>query len=362
MERHSVRQNRLVILGSSPAIAFASAVLGALGATRDPAERVARSLVGSDLRGHGSHGIRRLVMYADQVRAGELDPTAEPTVEADTPPAVAIVDGHRAFGQLTGWAAVEALRDRVPRTAVGCAVLRRCQHVGRLGEYVEALADRGLVGMAFANADPTVAPWGGRDRMLGTNPTAWAAPVAPGAAPFVVDFATSATAEGKLSVARDRGEAVPEGLLVDPVGDDSTDPEDFYRGGALLTFGGHKGYGLSAAFDLVAGLLSGTGSASDPAYAGGFGTVLIALDVGAFVDPDTFTAEVEAFRKRVHASTPRSDGVPVLVPGEPEWQAYQQAQRDGITLADSTVADLDHLAATLDVPTLTTHAHTQEEA
>ena len=178
----------------------------------------------------------------------------------------------------------------------------------------------------------------------------------------MVDFATSATAEGKLSVARDRGEPVPEGLLVDPVGDDSTDPEDFYRGGALLTFGGHKGYGLSAAFDLVAGLLSGTGSASDPAYAGRFRDRPDRPRRRGVRRPRRRSRpRSRRFRKRVHASTPRSDGVPVLVPGEPEWQAYQQA-RATASPSPTAVADLDHLAATLDVPTLTTHAHTQEEA
>lgn len=342
---------------------FATGVLFALGARAPDAERVAGSLVESDLRGHGSHGVRRLVPYAEQVRAGAVNPRARPSLVGDTAPAVAIVDGADGFGQLTAHAGVDALLDRVPRTAVGVAVLRRCQHLGRLGEYVEALAGHGLVGLAFANSDPTVAPWGGRQRMLGTNPTAWAVPVAVGAPPLVVDFATSATAEGKLSVARDRGEPVPTGLVVDAAGGDTTDPADFYSGGALLTFGSHKGYGLSVAFDLVAGLLSRTGSASDPAYHGGFGCVLLALDVSAFVDPETVVADVEAFRDRVHASAPRQEGSAVLLPGEPEWQSRARASRDGLDLPDDTVAALDHLATELGLPTLVEHTiPLQEEA
>jgi len=327
-------------------------VLVGLGLGADEAHLVATSLVESDLRGHASHGVRRLVPYAEQVREGSLDPTARPALRDGTPAAVAIVDGHDGFGQLTARAGVDALVDRVPRTAVGAAVLRRCQHVGRLGEYVESLAAHGMIGIAFANADPCVAPWGGRERMLGTNPTAWAVPTAEGQAPLVVDFATSATAEGKLSVSRDRGEQVPEGLLVDSAGGGSTHPEDFYSGGALLPFGGHKGYGLSVAFDLVAGLLSGTGSASDPAYAGGFGTVLMALDVGTFVDAQAFVADVEAFRKRIRAADRRSSETPVLVPGEPEWEARTAALRSGVSLSPSTVAELDQLATSLDVPPL----------
>jgi len=352
MERHSVRQNRLVNFAPETLIPFGRSVLVALGLGADEAHVVATSLVESDLRGHASHGVRRLVPYADQVRVGSLDPTARPTLLPGTPPSVAIVDGHDSFGQLTARAGVAALLERAPRTAVGVAVLRRCQHVGRLGEYVETLASHGLVGIAFANADPCVAPWGGSDRMLGTNPTAWAVPTAEGQAPLVVDFATSATAEGKLAVSRGRGEQVPEGLLVDIEGRDSTDPEDFYAGGALLPFGGHKGYGLSVAFDLVAGLLSGTGSASDPSYDGGFGTVLMALDVAAFVDPEKYVADVEAFRQRIREAGPRSAGAPVLVPGEPEWAARTEALRTGVPLSPGTVEDLDKLAASLDIPTL----------
>jgi len=352
MERHSVRQNRPVTYAPESLIPFGRNVLVALGLGADKAHVVATSLVESDLRGHASHGVRRLVPYADQVRGGTLDPTARPDLQPGTPPAVAIVDGHDGFGQLTARAGVAALLERVPRTAVGVAVLRRCQHVGRLGEYVETLSSRGLIGIAFANADPCVAPWGGSNRMLGTNPTAWAVPTAGDQPPLVVDFATSATAEGKLAVSRGRGEQVPEGLLVDSEGNDSTDPEDFYAGGALLPFGGHKGYGLSVAFDLVAGLLSGTGSASDPAYPGGFGTVLLALDVKTFVDPDTFVADVEAFRQRIRETGRRRADSPVLVPGEPEWEARTEALRTGVQLSRSTVEDLDELATSLDVPTL----------
>ncbi len=361
MERHSVRQNRLVPYSSRTLHRFAHRVLLALGVPDEGAQAVAASLTESDLRGHASHGVRRLVPYAAQVRDGSLDPAATPTVLTGTPAAVAVVDGHEGLGQLTARAGVDALLERVPRTAVGVAVLRRCQHVGRLGEYVESLAGHGLVGLAFANADPCVAPWGGRERMLGTNPMAWSVPTAEGSAPLVVDFATSATAEGKLAVSRARGEQVPSGLLVDAQGRDSTDPEDFYAGGALLPFGGHKGYGLSVALDLVAGLLSGAGSASDPAYAGGFGTVLVGLDVAAFVDPAEYVADVEAFRARVRSAAPRHEDTPVLVPGDPEWTARTAALRDGVDLATGTVEELDRLAASLGLPALTQQDTPPEE-
>ena len=348
-------------LAHTPLQNWAARALVALGTPAAGADAVARSLVESELRGHASHGVRRLVPYAAEVRAGTLDPAATPVLLAETRPAAVIVDGHHTFGQLTAQKAVDVVVERAGHTAMAAAVLRRCRHVGRLGEYVEALAAAGFVGIGFANADPTVAPWGGRERLLGTNPTAWAVPVAEGAAPLVVDFATAGTAEGKLAVSRARGEQVATGLLLDRGGHDSTDPEDFYDGGALLPLGGHKGYGLGVAFDLVAGLLSGARSASDPAYAGEFGTVLLALDVAAFTDLDGFVADVEAFRARVRDTPPRPGVDRVLVPGEPEWAARTAALREGIALAPAIVTELDELARSLDVPPLGTATPAPEE-
>ncbi|MDF2824824.1 MAG: dehydrogenase [Mycobacterium sp.] len=313
---------------------------------------VAGSLVESNLRGHDSHGVRRLVPYIALAREGTLDVAAEPTVVAGTPPAVAIVDGQNAFGQLTATLATTELIQRVEQTSISVAVLRNCQHIGRLGEYVEDVAGAGYIAMAMANADPTVAPWGGRERTLGTNPFAWAVPVADGAAPLVVDFATSATAEGKLAVSRAQGESVPAGLIVDADGHPSTDPADFYAGGALLPFGGHKGYGLGLVADVVAGLLSGTGSASSPDYDGTFGTVFIAIKTATFVDLDTFTREVEQLRHRVHSGAPSPGTEQVLIPGEPEWTTRRRRTEHGIELPPGTVTQLDDLAHELGVPTL----------
>ncbi len=329
---------------------WAEALLRVLGTPHDGAAVVAGSLVESDLRGHDSHGVRRLVPYAQLIKTGTLDPAAVPLVVEESRPSAVVVDGAKAFGQLTARLAADAVADRAAKTGAAVAVLRRCQHVGRLGEYVERIAERGLAAYAFANADSTVAPWGGRDRLLGTNPLAWAAPVAAGSAPLVLDFATSATAEGKLAVSLGRGQRVPEGLILDSEGKPSTDPGDFYAGGALLPFGGHKGYGLGLMADVLAGLVTGTGSASSRAYDGTFGTIFVAFDVGAFVDVIEFTSEVEQLRERVHNSPPSEGSSGVLLPGEPEWRTRRDRLAGGIPLAVATAEELDDLAAVHDLP------------
>lgn len=314
------------------------AVLVGVGVPEERARVVAGSLVRSNLLGHDSHGVRRLVGYVADVHNGRIDPLAVPEARRTRPGAV-VVYGRQAFGQLSAGRAVRELRDM----GGGVAVIRDCNHVGRLGEYVAELAGHDLVAMAFGNADPTVAPYGGRERRLGTNPLAWAVPRARGTAPVVMDWATAGVAEGKLAVARDRRERVAEGLVLDADGRMSTDPGAFYAGGVLLPFGGHKGYGLSVLIELVGGLLTGAGVGSMPGYNGHFGTVLVAFAIDAFQPADEFRARAEAFCRKLAETPPAHGHREVLVPGEPEERTRVARERDGIPIAEVTWQELNKL-------------------
>jgi uncharacterized oxidoreductase len=321
---------------------LARSVLTAVGATGPIAGTVADSLVDADLCGHDSHGVRRLVPYVAAVESGLVDPRAEPTVR-QVAGATAVVDGHRGFGQPAARRAVGEALSLVGRHHVGAVVIRECNHIGRLGEYVEALARRGMIGLAFCNVDPTVAPFGGRERRLGTNPLAWAAPGGP-EGPVVLDWATAATAEGKLAVALARGEAAAPGAVLDAGGAPTTDPAAFYDGGALLPFGGHKGYGLGVLIEIVGGLLSGAGISSLPGYAGTSGPVLVALDVAAFVPTGHFEQQVAEFRRVLRATPPARGSAGVQVPGEPEARARAERTRDGIPVPAAIWQELTELA------------------
>ncbi|GIF72808.1 Ldh family oxidoreductase [Asanoa siamensis] len=319
----------------------ATAILGRAGAPAEIATTVARSLVDADLAGHDSHGVRRLVPYLAAVRAGHLKPAARPAVTAHAG-ATARVDGRRGFGQLAAHAAVDTALDLAGQQ--GCAVVAvgNANHVGRLGEYVERIATADAVGIALCNADPTVTPHGGRERRLGTNPLAWGAPRAAGRPPVVTDFATSAVAEGKLALSVVRGEQVPSGLLVGADGAPSTEPGDFYAGGALLPFGGHKGYALSVMIEIFGGLLSGAGISSLPGYDATNGTVFVAVDIARFLPVPEFRERTEQFC-RLLADTSRAGADPVLAPGEKEATTRAARARDGIPLAAATwraLADL----------------------
>jgi LDH2 family malate/lactate/ureidoglycolate dehydrogenase len=324
--------------------ALAVAVLEAIGTPPESAAAVADSLVEANLTGHDSHGVRRLLWYLDAVRAGKIDPAARPYAER-LRRATVLIHGRQAFGQLAARLAVDELRRLTATNGVAVAVVERCFHVGRLGEYVGALAESGLAAMALCNADPTVAPFGGRERRLGTNPMAWAVPRAPDRAPVVVDWATSAVAEGKLAVARSRGETVAPGVVLDREGRPTADPEDFYHGGALLPFGEHKGYGLSVIIEALGGLLSGAGISCLPGYDDSNGTVMVALDIATFLPIEVFRARVEDFCAALAATPTAAGHDEVLVPGELEDRSRRQRGEHGVPMPEQTWRELRQLLA-----------------
>ncbi|MBZ0304052.1 MAG: Ldh family oxidoreductase, partial [Anaerolineae bacterium] len=235
----------------------------------------------------------------------------------------------------------------------GSVALSQVNHIGRLGEYAQMLAERGLIGLvmtAGSMVGGSVTPYAGRERRFSTNPMAWAVPVQDGRAPLVLDFATSMVAEGKLQVARSKGLPVPEDWIYDREGRASTDPNVFYDGGMLRTFGSYKGSGLSMMIEIVATLLSGFAPVSTSGFKLGNPTVMIALQIERFTALDHFEQMVDELIERVQATPPAEGFEEVLVPGEPEARSYAQRVQDGIPLPDSVWQELAGLANELGVP------------
>jgi uncharacterized oxidoreductase len=228
--------------------------------------------------------------------------------------------------------------------------LRNCGHLGRVGDWAELAAAAGQVSLHFLNTSSglRVAPFGGSDRRLSTNPITIGIPVA-GGDPVIMDMTTSMVAEGKLMVALNRGEPVPEGWIIDQHGRPTTDPKDFYAGGALLTVGGHKGSGLSIVTDLLAGAIS-TGKSSDPAD-----EVLRNNMLSIYIAPDVYdaqgsvAAEVARFLAWVKASPPLHAGAPVLLPGEIERRTRAERTAKGIPVDEKTWSDLLAAAASVGI-------------
>jgi LDH2 family malate/lactate/ureidoglycolate dehydrogenase len=333
------------VIRADELVAFARELLEGLGTPAPAATAVAESLVESNLVGHDSHGVRRLMPYTDFVRAGQVDPAAEPRL-AEQSGATAVVDGQSCFGQLAGRLATDTVAELAREHGAGAVVVRRTGHVGRLGEYTGALTERDFAGIALCNADPTVAPHGGRERRLGTNPLSLAVPRGEGRPPIVMDWATSAVAEGKLQMSLARGEQAPPGAVVDREGRPTTDPSDFYEGGALLPFGAHKGYGLSVLIELLGGLLSGSGVSSLPDFDEGNGMLIVALEIERFGDPDSFKERAEAFCALLANTAPSEGSSGVMVPGEPESNTGAERRRDGIPVPAAIWRALNELKET----------------
>src|SRR4029453_16753834 len=207
---------------------YVAAIMEGGGSRADEAWTIARRLVDSNLVGHDSHGVLRVPKYLEWVRDGWLGPNPLPTVVFDSD-ALAIVDGNRGFGQVIGEQATRIGIAKASKTGIAMIGLRNCGHLGRLGDWADMAAEAGQVSLHFLNTSGAqrVAPFGGSDRRLSTNPMAVGVPRA-GADPVILDITTSTVAEGKLMVALNMGEQVPPGWIVDRDGKPTTDPKAFY--------------------------------------------------------------------------------------------------------------------------------------
>lgn len=316
---------------------FVADIFEAAGTPQDIAAIVAQSLVSSDLAGHESHGVVRVRQYLDAMRNGHLTIDARPKL-VHSLGAVITIDAARGFGQLAAHYTMEQGIALAKEHGIAAAGLINCGHVGRLGEWVEMAASQDALAMAFCNGGGprgAVAPFGGAERVLGTNPIAAALPLTE-RAPIVLDFATSAVAEGKVRVARNRGKSIPEGWVLDADGQPTTNPNDLYDGGMLLPAATHKGYALSLLVEYMAGVLTGNGTPALPGYSPGNGVLFIILDVAAFRPVDEYMNESNALAERVKSAKTAPGFSEVMLPGEPEQRTAAQRNAAGIEIDDAT--------------------------
>jgi uncharacterized oxidoreductase len=317
---------------------------------------VATELCDANLVGHDSHGIMRIVQYAQMMDEGYVKPGSPFQILSESPN-TAVVDGHFNFGQVTASEGLVLGIRKAKATGAATVLMRNCNHVGRLGSYTHKAAREGLVAMMAVNAPGPggVAPFGGIERRLGTNPISIAAPC--GGDALVLDMTTSATAEGKLRVAHQKGESVPEGLIMDGHGNPSTNPADYYNkpygsilplGGAML---GHKGFGLSVMIDVVCGILSGSGIGRTDLPRGANGVWLYLLSIEQFLPRAEYDIWMQKYVAHIK-ECPRAPGVDeILLPGEIEVRRQRQREVSGVAIPDETWRQITELAQKLGVST-----------
>lgn len=324
-----------------------TALLQAAGASEEEAQAVATGCVNANLAGHDSHGVILIPRYIDRIKAGNIAPGAKWTVMQDSP-TTAVIDGDWGFGFHVNAKAMALIIEKAKTTNVAACTVFRQSHVGRLAAYSSMAARAGMIGFAAADSgrSPYVAPFGGREARLGTNPISIAVP-SDLEAPFLLDMATSAVAAGKIHLAATRGEDIPKGWIMTPEGRPSTDPRDYYKGGVLLPLGGAEGYkgsGLAAMVEVLCGLLTGPGFGVEPRGRENFGCFMAVFNVAAFRPLDQFKREVADFARYLKSTPPSEGSSGVFYPGESGYLREQERMAKGIEIENATWEKLRRLA------------------
>ena len=334
---------------------IAADIFETAGVPRDEAEIISELLVDANLAGHDSHGVLRIPQYIGLMESGQIQPGAPMEIERESA-SHALINGNWGFGHVIAKKAMSLAVQKAKSSTISAVSIYNCNHIGRLGSYPVMAANEGLLGMVMANAGGTalyVAPFGGTDGRLATNPISIAAPTRDDY-PILLDITSSVVAQGKIRVALNRGDSVPLGWLINSKGEPTTDPHDLNGPppGALLALGGiaaHKGFALALMIDVLGGALSGAGCSGSGNTRLQNGVLMIAMDIAKFTPLDDFYTHVDELVAHVKSSPFAPGFDEILVPGEIEARREQQGSQEGITLDDETWRQIQETAAALGI-------------
>ena len=314
------------------------------------AEVVTRSMVDANRVGHDSHGVIHLPKYVRELEAGLIQP-GSPTETLHESASIAVLDGNWGFGPVIATRAVELAIQKAKQTDVSSVAVSQCNEVGRLGGYACLAADAEMIGLLMTNdhgGGTCVAPHGGIEGRLSTNPLACAVPIE-GRDPIVLDMSTSVVASGKIRVQQHENEALPDGWLIDAEGASTTNPDDFYGipPASLLPFGGpvsaHKGFGLSIIVDILAGALTGAGCSQSEDARVGNGLFVFVINVASFRGFPGFSAEIARFIGYLKSAKRAAGFDTIRVPGERGWEAQRKREQEGIPIDAETWTQIQAL-------------------
>lgn len=327
-------------------------IFRACGMSAEDAWLLGDSLASADLSGLHSHGCLRIPEYVKKLTGGGVDPTGKPQIVSDRGGAF-VIDGANSMGQIGSSFAMRQAIERARQTGVAFAAVRGSNHCGAMAYYVKMAAAEGMIGLAATNALPTMAPWGGLDKIIGINPLGVAIPAAE-EPDIVFDAAFAGSSHGKIRVFQQKGLAIPPTWAFDREGSPTTDASAAVEG-LLQPIGGHKGVGLAMVWGLLSSLLSGaaygteTGDMVSGPRPGVDGHVFVALNIEFFCDPAELRARVDAAIRQIRASR-RQKGVERLyAPGELEHETEHRYRHEGIPLNEETMNGLRDAVAGLGV-------------
>ena len=332
----------------------AAAIFEKLGLPAEDAGWVAETLVRAELAGTSSHGTIRIPDYAARLEGGAVNPDPRVRVVKDAG-ALAVLDGDNGMGQVVSRRAMEECMDRAGRHNVGVVIMTGSNHFGAAALYSGMAIERGMVGLCTTNTVKVIAPWGGKEKLIGNNPVSIAVPGAP---PVLLDMALSQVARGYLIQARRAGKPIPEGWGVDSEGRPSTDADEILGTGSLSPAGGYKGSGLSIAIDAAIGALAGGGHSHEVVgimnteKAGGVTHFFAAIRIEALRPLADFSGAVSALCDLLRGS-PKAEGTErIWMPGEIERERAEERQGAGIPLMAGRIEEISALTGRLGIPAM----------
>lgn len=318
-----------VRVSAPDALVAVRAVLVRAGCPDDTVDLIADHLVDAGMSGVESHGIMRCLQYAGQFQDGYMDPVARPEFRAGRAP---VVDGGGGIGipamQMAARHAVELARE----SGVSAIAIRNVGHTGRLGAYAEWVAVQDCLAIIIGGGGRQnwrqVAPYGGCKAVLPTNPYCIGMPGG-SRGPVVLDFATAMIAGGWIYAARNAGARLPEGVMIDGQGNPSTDPEDYFRGGAILPAGGPKGYAMAVLAELIGEAMLGPATTE-------MNWLMVVLDTCRYRETTAIHSVAEEILEELRSCPPAPGFDRVQIPGERESEARERARRDGLSIPEPT--------------------------
>ncbi len=336
------------------------------GVPPDDAEICSDVLIAADLRGIDSHGIQRLKMYIDRIKKGIQYPITEWKIIKENQSS-ALIDANNGMGHVVSYHAMNLAIEKAKNTGCAAVAVKNSSHFGIDGYYPLMAVDRGMVGMAFTNARPAIAPTFGVTPMMGTNPIAFACPT-DDKYPFCFDAATSISQRGKIEVAKRAGKKVPVGWVIDEKGEDMTEPEVILQkllegkasmlplGGVGETLAGYKGYGLAAIVEILSTafqdgpyLTNITCREGDKLVPYRLGHFFMAINISSFIDLEVFKRVVGGIVRTLKSSDKAPGAERIWVAGEKEFEMIKKRQEEGIPVNKSLQADIKTIISDLDI-------------
>lgn len=329
---------------------FVSAVLIKLSGDVEQSKCVANILTWCDSIGRDTQGVYRLDNYINRIREGGINLPCKPEIILDSN-SISIIDADRGFGQYAGRVGMLNAIDKARRFGAAMTWVRNSNHYGAGAYFVNLAANEQMLGMACSNSVPKQVPYGGVKKVMGTNPFAFGIPVKNGKH-MLVDFSTATSAGSIIKKMAEKNGILPKGIAINESGKDIVDPWRILEGkGALMPFGGAKGYGIAIMVEVLSGILSDSGFShsvnsmfNDPDKCGNNGHFFMVIDIKQLIDLDCYYSRIDEFIKIIKEAALDTNSNPVLYPGETRWDIFEKSNRIGIELDQDTLEKLKRLS------------------